>query len=165
MAELLKRYRMTAAILTLGAVFTGLAIATDVDVVALNLRALEGIEKNEFDDALLGVLLVIGGLVVDRVRAEKARTRQAALEAARLRTFKATMRTVHDLVGNFLNNLQLIRLDVEDRIPASSLELLDGLVQETAAKLHALGNLNAIVERPAAGGIGMIEAPKVAPVV
>jgi len=40
------------------------------------------------------------------------------IQRQRLRVFKATMTTVHDIVNNFLNSLQLIRLEAEGRLPA-----------------------------------------------
>jgi hypothetical protein len=36
----------------------------------------------------------------------------------RLRVFKATMRTVQDIVNNLLNGLQLVHLEAEGHMPA-----------------------------------------------
>ena len=45
------------------------------------------------------------------------------------------MTSVQDLVNNFLNNLQLVRMDAEGRLPPESLELFDDLIQDTSAKI------------------------------
>src|SRR5438552_18320091 len=79
--------------------------------------------------------------------------REAEIQAQRLRVLKATMRSVHHIVNNCLNSLQLFRLDAEDALPPESLDLLDELVQDTAAKLQMLGDLEATPEKPTPIGI------------
>ena len=76
-------------------------------------------------------------------------------EEQKLRVLKATMRTVHHIVNNFLNNLQLFRLEAEGLLSDESLELFDSLVQQTAADLKKLGDLDTVREKQMAGGIGI----------
>ncbi|AMY12707.1 HAMP domain protein [Luteitalea pratensis] len=82
------------------------------------------------------------------------------VEAQRLRVFRATMTTVHDLVNNFLANMQLIRLEAEDRLPQETLDLFDQLIQDNAAELRLLGELQVVREKEMAVGTG-IEYPTV----
>jgi hypothetical protein len=81
------------------------------------------IEKNKIDELIAAFLLIIGGLCADwlfaakrRKREAKARARrhEAEIEAQRLRVLKAAMTTVQDIMNNFLQSLQLFRLDAED---------------------------------------------------
>ncbi len=85
------------------------------------------------------------------------------VEAQRLRVFRATMTTVHDLVNNFLANMQLIRLEAEDRLPQETLDLFDQLIQDNAAELRLLGELQVVREKEMAVGTG-IEYRTAAPV-
>lgn len=76
-------------------------------------------------------------------------TNEIELQKERLKILKATMRTVQDIVGNFLNNLHFIRLEVEDKKTLSSeaLDTLDTLVKDTSSKINKLGNLDTIREK------------------
>ena len=47
------------------------------------------------------------------------------IQLQRLRVFKATMRTVQDIVNNLLNSLQLVHLEAEGQLPAEMLTLVD----------------------------------------
>ncbi|MDD5331149.1 MAG: hypothetical protein PHX38_14210 [Sulfuricella sp.] len=84
-------------------------------------------------------------------------------EQARLRVFQSTMRTVNDIVNNSLNDLQLVRLALEneERVPSDSesLRMLDQLIHETSAKLNKLGDMQELKEKDLGGGVFMIEPP------
>lgn len=74
----------------------------------------------------------------------------------RLRVMQATMRTVQHIVNNFLNNLQLFRLDAEGLVDEASLKLIDTLSHQVATELTALGNLTETPEIESCVGV-MIE--------
>ncbi|HEV7676753.1 MAG TPA: PAS domain-containing protein [Candidatus Angelobacter sp.] len=80
---------------------------------------------------------------------------EAGLEAERLRVVQVTMRTVHDIVNNCLNQLQLLRLDAEGKVPLESLMLFDQAIQETSIKLNAMGDLQKYAEMKMAIGTGL----------
>jgi HAMP domain-containing protein len=90
--------------------------------------------------------------------ATNLRRHHADIEAQRLRVFRATMTTVHDLVNNFLANMQLIRMEAEDRLPQDTLDLFDRLIDDNAAELRLLGELEVVREKEMAVGTG-IEYP------
>lgn len=90
--------------------------------------------------------------------ATNLRRHHADVEAQRLRVFRATMTTVHDLVNNFLANMQLIRMEAEDRLPQDTLDLFDRLIDDNAAELRLLGELEVVREKEMAVGTG-IEYP------
>jgi len=77
------------------------------------------------------------------------------IQLQRLRVFKATMTTVHDILNNFLNNLQLVRIEAEDRLPIEILHMFDGMIDEAADNLKRLGNLNTVQEKQMAAGLGI----------
>jgi PAS domain S-box-containing protein len=74
------------------------------------------------------------------------------IQLQRLRVFKATMRTVQDILNNFLNSLQLVHLQAEGELPAEMLAVVDRLIHEAAVKLKALGDLETIKEKEMALG-------------
>jgi hypothetical protein len=129
------------------------AALTNVDLVRLNLKLLEGIQKNEVDDVLAGLVLVFLALMFDVWR--RGRRRAAEIEAQKVQTLKATMRTVHDIVNNLLNGLMLFQMEAVRVMPRGSLDPLEELVQQTFEKLKALGDLEVVQERRLGTGMGI----------
>ena len=80
-------------------------------------------------------------------------------DQARLRTLKATMSTVHDIVNNFLQNLQLFRMEAEksNAINEDYLRLFDSLIDETTNKLKTVGDLDEVVETETESGVTTID--------
>ena len=97
--------------------------------------------------------------VTGRKRAEAELTRlNDEIQLQRLRVFKATMRTVQDIVNNLLNGFQLVRLEAGSQLPAEMLTLIDQMIEEASGKLKALGDLETVNEKEMAVGLG-IEYP------
>ena len=65
------------------------------------------------------------------------------------------MRTVQDIVNTNLNQLQLLRIDAEGRVPDETLRHFDETIRDTAAQLEALGNVEVFAETPMASGPGL----------
>jgi PAS domain S-box-containing protein len=85
----------------------------------------------------------------------EARFRDAQLQLTRLNVLRATMRTVQDIVSNALTSLQFMRIEAEPCISRQSLNLFDQIVEDTAAKLKALGDLQDVVQTEMAIGQGI----------
>lgn len=79
--------------------------------------------------------------------------KDAEIEAEKLRILKATMRTVQDITGNFLNSLQYFTFEIENSktLSPKSAKKLDELIHDTAERINALGNLEEIREKKMAG--------------
>jgi hypothetical protein len=77
------------------------------------------------------------------------------IQADRVAVLKATMRTVQDLVNNFLSNMQLVPLEAGDALSQETLELLEKITFETSSKLKALGDLEYIPKAQLAIGTGI----------
>ena len=93
-----------------------------------------------------------------RATAERERLEtehDAKFRAEQLRVVQVTMRTVHDIVNNCLNQLQLLRFDAEGHVPEESLAFFDAAIEDTAAKLKALGDLETFAEKQMASGVGL----------
>ena len=81
--------------------------------------------------------------------------REAQLQAERLRVVQVTMRTVHNIVNNCLNQLQLLRLDAEGHVPQESLTLFDEAIHSASAQLKALGDMEEFTEKRMEIGMGL----------
>ena len=113
------------------------------------------LEHLEIDEILIAGMSISAGLLLDLLLNKRQKDRYIELQEQRLRVLRATMRTVQDIVNNFLNNLALFRLEAEDKgaLSESSLQIMDSLIQETSAKLNALGEVRGTPEKPMAGGL------------
>jgi hypothetical protein len=65
------------------------------------------------------------------------------------------MRTVQDIVNNNLNQLQVLRLEADGRVPDETLTLFGETIQDTAAQLTALANMEVFAEKPMVSGPGL----------
>ena len=65
------------------------------------------------------------------------------------------MRTVQDITGNFLNNLQFIHLEIDktQTLSPESIKKLDELIQDTSSRINKLGDLEEIREKKMAGNM------------
>jgi len=79
--------------------------------------------------------------------------REVEVREEKLKVLKATMRTVQDITGNFLNNLHFFKLEIERNktLTPESVTKLDELINDTALRLNKLGNLDEIREKKMAG--------------
>jgi PAS domain S-box-containing protein len=109
---------------------------------------------DEHGDPIRGV--GISQDVTERKRAEaELKHLNDEIQFQRLRVFKATMRTVQDIVNNLLNGLQLVHLEAEGRQSAEMQALVDRVIQEAAVKLKTLGDLETVKEREMSIGLGI----------
>lgn len=128
------------------------------DVFDALISVLEYLEAYEADEILIAAFLLLLGLVVDLALIRREREHVIEVQEQRLRVLRATVRTVQDIVNNFLNNLLLFRLEAEkSALSQSSLQQMDSLIAETGAKLNALAEAEAAHEKPMAGGFTGIE--------
>jgi hypothetical protein len=82
--------------------------------------------------------------------------RDEALKAGQVRAVHATVRTVQHLVADSLNQLQILRMDADGLVPQQSVDLFDRTIQQMAAELRALANLETYAEAPMALGPGLV---------
>jgi hypothetical protein len=154
MSDILRRHPNTSLALVFAFAVVVAAAFGNINVFQLPGLHVVGIEQNEVGEVLVICLLPIPALFVDRIAARQ-RKHEAELEAEQLRVLQVTMRTVQDIVNNNLNQLQLLRLEAEGHVSDDALAHFDTTIQDTAAKLTALGNMKAFAEKPREIGLGL----------
>ena len=152
----LLRFPFTTAAAVFAVIVVSAALIGDINLIELPIALMNRIEQHEVDDVLTALVLVIAALLTDSFRAarreKREAERQAEREAEQLRVVHVTMRTVQDIVNNCLNQLQVLRMAAEDLVPEESLGVFDKAIQETSAKLKALGDLEVFAEKQMAVG-------------
>jgi len=94
--------------------------------------------------------------VTERKRGEaEVRHLNDEIQLQRLRVFKATMRTVQDIVNNLLSGFQLVRFEAEGQMSEELLTRVDQMIDEASLKLNTLGNLETVTEKQMAIGPGI----------
>jgi len=159
MIKRLTKLRATLFALLLSGVIWLLAYAADIDIFEELVAFLTRLEKYEADEIFVTLILLLMGIAVDTFVMKREERRKLDIFNERLRVLHATMRTVQDIVGNFLNQLQLFRRQAAKckAFPPESGEAIDALVKETASKLKALGDLEDTPEKELYEGMTVID--------
>ncbi len=81
--------------------------------------------------------------------------REAEVKEEKLKVLKTTMQTVQHIMGNFLNNLQFIHLEIgkTKTLSPESIKKFDELIQDTSLRINKLGDLEEIREKKMAGNM------------
>ena len=140
--RIIRSYKATM----LAGLFILTILLTGVDLAAVANGLLMTIADQKIAGIIAAVVLIALGLCLDVFAAAQRARREAEIQAQRLSVFKATMRTVHEIVNNALNEMQLFRLDAEGVMPEKSLSSFDDLIKRTAAQVKALGDLESTPE-------------------
>lgn len=143
----MRRFLVTGTAATLAVALLLIHFLTGVDFFSAAGTLLEAFPWNHADELLIAVLFIVVGITIDGIIARKRRERETEIQAQRLMVFKATMRSVHELVNDALNQLQLFRLKGEGLMPEESLTSFDDLLERTAEELRALSDLASTPER------------------
>ncbi len=136
---------------------------THTDLFDVLIHVLDKFEQYEIDEILIALFLITIGLTVDLLAIRRQREKEIEIFKHRIEVLRVTVRTVQDLIGNFLNQLQLFRLNASEcaNFSEETLEELDNLISNTAHKLKALGELEDIPERELSHGVTVIDLSKV----
>ena len=134
---------------TLLALFIGfgiylLAVLFDLDLFEVVTEFLASLEKYELDELVVVLFLLIIGLTFDLIQNVKQKQHLLEIQNQRLRVLKATMTTVLHIVNNFLNNLQLFRMEAEEKqlLSSDSLATMNNGIHATSTKLKILADLD-----------------------
>lgn len=155
----LQHFKNTIVCGTVGVGIVAFAFLFHMDVFDFLVTILEYLEAYEVDEILIAGVLLLLGLAVDLALIRRDREHTIEVQKQRLKVLRATVRTVQDIVNNFLNNLMLFRLEAEEKnaLSQGALQQMDSLIVETGAKLKALADLDSAREKPMAGGLTGID--------
>ncbi len=89
--------------------------------------------------------------------------KELEIQQEKLKILKATMRTVQDVMGNFLNNLQYFkaRIDKNKTLSPEEINQLNVLIHDASLWLNKMGNMNEVREKRMAGDMIGIELERV----
>lgn len=151
---MISRFRTTIYTFGISFVLYIIVVAGDLDLFETLLKAVHYFEKYELDELLLFASFVLVAFVFDLKLSQKVEVHEQ-----RLQVLKATMRAVQDIVNNFLNNLHLIRIELAGTVNTDDAlwDQLEKGIEDTAAKLNALADMQDTPEKEIAAGITAID--------
>lgn len=101
------------------------------------------------EEIIFSVILIIITMLIDQFRNVRRTRRKRSLEQDRLNVARATMSTMNDLVGNFLNNILLIKIDMEKNEPLSSetITMFNDIILKLTSDMRRINDIDVIAER------------------
>lgn len=112
---------------------------------------------------ITALLALIQKVKTDELHRERIKYLQSLkeleLQQEKLKILKATMRTVQDVIGNFLNNLQYFkaRINKNKTLSPEEINQLNVLIHDASLWLNKMGNMDEVREKRMAGDMIGIE--------
>lgn len=151
--------RWTLACSLLGLAVWFVSLLTDLDLFEQLFRFVASLERVEADEVFFLLVLLALGASADALLYRQRHRDLLELRAQKLRTLKATMRTVQDIHGNFLNQVAFFLFELEEAGQGGAhLEDMKQAVRQVDARLRALADLKDTPERLLTHGEPMIDA-------
>lgn len=154
-SKIMRRYPFVLATLLLSVMYFTLGASFDLDLFEILIDFLYRHEYVEADEVIFFIVLAFIGLAIDQTRRVRRQRALNAVHKGRIQAVRSTMTTVHDIVNNALNNLQIIRLEAESSqaLSVQTLETFDDLIADTASQLREISELETFAERTLAPGL------------
>ena len=144
LSVLWNRHKLTVFAAVFGIFYLLVALTYGLDLFEYLIESFHELQKmvEPYEgDEVIPVLILVGGAIFgDLVRQRRQARRDQEMFNHRLDVMRTTMGSVQDVVNNFLNNMQLFRLEAErtGALDGDQLQQFDGLIGETAQKLKAI---------------------------
>lgn len=155
----LSNFKVTIICILCGLIIYALTTVGNVQLFEYIAASFKSLEKYQADEIIVIVVCIGVGLLIDLTELKRKKDRRIEIQKHKLNVLKATMRTVHDIVNNSLNAVQLICVELEDNdmVNQESLKNLEKIILDTSKKIKTLGDLEEIKEIPIAGGLTGLE--------
>jgi len=140
----MKNYKLTLIGLAISVVVLLIAIFFEVDLFEQLSYFLQSLEKYEVDEFIIPIAIVVAFTLFDLIR----RQRSQKIELEKIKIYQAMMSSTHHILNNFLNKMQLFKMEAEDN-PGFNPDILtfyDKIIEDASMKIDALGRVTNINE-------------------
>ena len=154
-----RRYPYTIGAFVLVLVVYILILTFDFDIAEVIVESLQYLEAVEADEIFLGLIVVTVGVVVDLTRRLQKIQTAAIIERERTAVLRSTMRTVLDIVNNFLNTIMLFKVEAErsGALGPDMLSMMDRTIFQTSEQLKQLASVQTVIEKNVGPGLSEID--------
>ncbi|WOO40690.1 hypothetical protein [Rubellicoccus peritrichatus] len=159
MFDFARKYTITCIAILIATALWLLTFFTHLEIFEFIVNHLERLEAYQIDELVVGAVIVCIGITFDLILVRKRKAEELKISEQRLRVMKATMRTVHDIVGNAFNEMILFQIQAKEShaLSPETLKELDNLIQETCAKLKEISDLDDTPEKEFSSGMTIID--------
>jgi hypothetical protein len=149
------RERLATVIALAAALSLAILALANYDVLRFGVQLVLFLQPQHIDELIAIIVLIFAGLTIDQLRAKRRADLEAKMQAERLLVLKATMRTVQDIVNNFLQSMMLLEIEAGESVSPETTQLLERARRETFEKLKTLADLESTPEIEMAVGPGI----------
>lgn len=138
--KIVKRLKYSLIFLFLALTILLFSHIFDFDIFETIFEFFESFEEYELDELVIFFIILSFGIITDAVLNTVRLKHERALDEEKLKLFNNTMHEVHDIVNNFLNNMQYFTYEAKssEALPAEQLEEIEEIIQETSRKLREM---------------------------
>ena len=147
--NLLRRYPTFIVGSSVVIFFTITNYSYHIDLFRLAITYLNQKQFFHTEEIAFSVVLLIVTLLIDQFRNMRKTRRKRLLEQERLNNVRTTMLTMNDLVNNFLNNLLLVKIELEKKVPISdeTIKMLNDMTSKLTADMKRINDIDVVAER------------------
>ena len=141
----MKKYTLSLLGFLIAATIFVATLLSGVDLFEQILVRLHSLEHFELDELILPLLVFLIFVIADFLHRQKTQK----IEAEKIKIYKAMLSSTHHVLNNFLNQMQIFKVEAEQSAGFDS-EILDyykKIIADTSLQLDALGSITDINEQ------------------
>ncbi len=141
---MIDKYRYTLIALVFAGACLFAAFALNFDLFEHVVASLKSAERFELDEFIIPALALVIALLTDGVRKNTG----IKIEAEKVKIYKAMVFSVHHIMNNFVNQMQLFKMEADDTpgFDRRVLELYDGVIADATRQITALSSVTKLDE-------------------
>jgi len=137
----MKNYKLTLIGLSISLVVYLSTIISGIDLFERLIVIMEDFEDYEIDEFFIPIGIFFVFALFDRQKAHEFQ-----IEFEKIKVYKAMMSSTHHVLNNFLNQMQLFKLEAEDtpEFDPEILNLYGQIIEEASLQIDALGSITKV---------------------
>lgn len=140
----MKDYKITIIGLILGMSIFISSIAFDIEFFEIFISQLQHLEEYELDEFIIPFFIIIIFVTIDLFQ----RVKKQHIEHEKVKIYTAMLSSTHHILNNFLNHMQLFKVEAEDTPTFDSeiLSMYDETIKDVSSQIEALSSITEINE-------------------
>jgi signal transduction histidine kinase len=141
---MIKNHRLTILAILFSFAYSWVVLYLHWEIFEYCVDCLGALERYELDEVVLPAVVVLIAVLADAIRRQKI----SAIEVEKARVYKAMIYSVHHVMNNFLNQMQLFKMaaDMTPGFDPKMLELYESVIRDALTQIQALSTITKIDE-------------------
>lgn len=140
----MKKYTISILGIVIALTFYLLTITFDLEAFENFIEIMKGFEDIELDEIIIPIIILFVFIFIN----VSASNKNKKIEIEKIKIYKAMMSSTHHIMNNFLNQIQLIKMEAEStpHFDKEILELYNKTVSEATTQINSLSSITNIDE-------------------